>query len=191
MPQATDTATKLLDTAQELVQTRGYNAFSYKDLAASVGIRTASIHYHFPTKGDLGAALMARYQRGFDAALDAIDRGARSNKAKLKRFIALYRETESCGAICLCGSLAADYDTLPEPLQRAVGDYLASSERWVQKRVAEGVKDGEFAHEGRPADAATTLLAALQGGLIVARGRGRAAVLDAVQREFFRSIGAA
>ena len=56
-----DTRTQLLDVAQRLVQARSYNAFSFKDLAAEIGIRTASIHYHFRTKGDLGVALMQRY----------------------------------------------------------------------------------------------------------------------------------
>ena len=86
---ATDTATKLLDAAQHFVQTRGFNAFSYKDLAAAVGIRTASIHYHFPTKGDLGAALMQRYTDELAGVLTKIDGSSRTAKAKLKNFIKL------------------------------------------------------------------------------------------------------
>ena len=70
----TATATTILDAAQQLAQTRGYNAFSYRDLAERVGIRTASIHYHLPTKGDLGVALVARYGAFVADALAALDR---------------------------------------------------------------------------------------------------------------------
>jgi len=49
-----DTAERILDIAQDLIQRRGFNAFSYHDIAAPMGIRKASIHYHFPSKADLG-----------------------------------------------------------------------------------------------------------------------------------------
>ena len=52
------TANRILDVAERLVQLRGYNAFSYADVAKAVGIRKASLHYHFATKGDLGLALV-------------------------------------------------------------------------------------------------------------------------------------
>jgi len=60
-----DTAKQILDVAQEMVQTRGYNAFSYADISAQVGIRKASIHYHFPNKSDLGKEVVARYRERF------------------------------------------------------------------------------------------------------------------------------
>ncbi|MEM7199803.1 MAG: TetR/AcrR family transcriptional regulator [Planctomycetota bacterium] len=202
-----DTATLLLDRAQTLIQTRGYNAFSYKDLAAAVGIRTASIHYHFPAKADLGLALMARYHAALEDALAEIDHRGRSQLARLKAFIGLYRDTEARGAVCLCGSLASDRETLPAPLQAAIADYLTRSERWVAARLAEGVRAGEFAVAGRSADAAASLVAGLQGGLILARAHGAGAhgagaqgtgargtgahVVDRVQRSFLALLHSA
>lgn len=187
----TETATKLLDSAQALVVERGYNAFSYKDLAEAVGIRTASIHYHFPTKGDLGEALMGRYVDGLDAALADIDRAGRSASAKLKRFIKVYSATESSGVLCLCGSLASDLETLPEPVQGRVTEYLQRSEDWLAGVISDGVAAGELDFDGKPADAAATLLASLQGGLLLARTReGRGSTLSAVQRVFLSALGA-
>lgn len=188
---ADETATRLLDTAQQLVQRRGYNAFSYKDLAEAVGIRTASIHYHFPAKADLGKALMDRYQAELERTLEAIDRTGRSSKAKLKRFIKLYRDAESHGTICLCGSMASDQETLPRGLRGAVSAYLERSEGWVADRIAEGVRGGEFTFSGKPADAAAALVASLQGGLIVSRARHGRRLVDTVQREFLRAMEAA
>ncbi len=67
-----DTQTAILDTAQELIQRVGVNAMSYADISAVVGIRKASIHYYFPTKYDLIAALLDRYNPYFLKLVDLI-----------------------------------------------------------------------------------------------------------------------
>ena len=184
----TDTATQLLDSAQDLVQEKGYNAFSYKDLAQAVNIRTASIHYHFPAKADLGQALVERYRAGLEQALADIDGRRSSSQAKLKAFIGLYRETGSRGAICLCGSLASDHQTLPVEVKKAVAAYLERSEEWIARTVSAGVREGEFTFSGKPKEAAASLMAGLQGGLIIARARGGTSVLDGVQRLFLQTL---
>lgn len=185
-----DTASELLDAAQHLIQERGYNAFSYKDLSGQVGIRTASIHYHFPSKADLGQALMERYLVDLTGALERIEAKAKTAKARLQGFFALYGATESQGSICLCGSLASDRETLPEPLQEAVGDYLSKSEKWIAKAISDGLAAGEFEPGAKPADQAGALLAALQGGLMLSRARDGKPILQAVQRSFFSALGA-
>ncbi len=68
-----DTRTLILDVAQELVQSRGYNGFSYRDIALRLGVRNAAIHYHFPSKGDLGRELLVRYRERLRASLARID----------------------------------------------------------------------------------------------------------------------
>ena len=70
--QRPETADQILDLAEMLIQTRGYTAFGYQDIADRLGIRKASIHYHFPSKTNLGAAVVDRYAARFDAALTAI-----------------------------------------------------------------------------------------------------------------------
>ena len=184
-----DTPTQLMDAAQALIQERGYNAFSYKDLAEEVGIRTASIHYHFPSKGDLGVAVMGRYQERLEAELARIERTGRSGRARLKAFVRLYAGTEACGAICLCGSLASDLATLPPELGDAVSEYVTRSEGWIASVIREGVEAGEFGFSGRPSEAAATLLAALQGGLLLGRARrASGSLLASVQRVLFLTL---
>ena len=75
MPPArrTDTADRILEVAERLVQVHGFNGFSYADISTKVRIRKASLHYHFPTKAGLGVALIARYQAAFLGALGEID----------------------------------------------------------------------------------------------------------------------
>jgi TetR/AcrR family transcriptional repressor of nem operon len=183
-----DTANQLLDAAQQLIQKRGHNSFSYRDLAEIVDIRTASIHYHFPSKADLGEALVLRYLGELEAALAEIERKCRTSRGKLKSFIDLYRQTESRGCICLCGSLASDLETLPEPLQLAVAGYLRRSLEWLSATLAAGVASGEFQLAGKPAEAAGSLLASLQGSLLLTRALGGVSIIDQVQRTTMRSL---
>ena len=186
-----DTATQLLDTAQTLIQERGYNAFSYKDLAETVGMRKASIHHHFPAKASLGVAVMERYIERLRASLAKIDSGARSNQAKIKAFIGLYIATEKTGAICLCGSLATDRQTLPTEMQDAVARYIQCSEDWVTERVKLGVAAGEFGFAGKPRDVASSLLSSLQGGLIMSRAQtNNRPLLTTIQRVFLQVLQA-
>ena len=119
-----ETPNQLLDAAQTRTQERGYNAFSHKDLAEGVGIRTASSHGHFPGKASLELARIERCVEQLRLALAAlavlavIDGNGRTNKAKRKSFAKLCADTEARGAICLCGSLASVRETLPEDPHR-------------------------------------------------------------------------
>ena len=186
---AANTATRLLDTAQLLIQQRGYNAFSYKDLAEAVGIRTASIHYHFPSKAALGVALIDRYVGHLEQTLAQIDGSAAPARTKLERFIDLYRATESGGGLCLCGSLASDVGTLDPALAGGVRRYLRLSREWVEATIHEGVRSGDFrAASTGPATVAAALVAGLQGGLVVAQAAADGPVLDAIQSCFFEQL---
>src|SRR5262245_19633759 len=82
-----ETLTKILDAAEEMVQTRGYNAVSFRDLAAAVGIKSASIHYYFQNKGDLGVALVKRYVERFAEARQKIDARGGSAGDRLNRYV--------------------------------------------------------------------------------------------------------
>lgn len=183
------TTDQLLDNAQRLIADRGLNAFSYKDLASAVGIKTASIHYHYPAKADLIVALMTRYGTELDGALARIEGRKATHRTRLKALIKLYRDTERNAAICVCGSLAADRESVSDDGQRLIADYLDRTETWITREILAGVAAGEFALQGSAKDLAAALVAGLQGGLIVARGRGRAGVIDAVQRSLFAALG--
>jgi TetR/AcrR family transcriptional regulator, transcriptional repressor for nem operon len=184
----TDTAVAILDAAQELAQTRGYNAFSYRDLAERIGIRTASIHYHFPTKGDLGRALIGRYGAFVAGAVADLERLTTDAPARLRGYSAILEDvlappgtgTAGGGRVCLGGMLASEYPTLPPEVQRAVRGFMDDNLRWLARVLAEGRDAGTLAFPGTPEAAATALFSALEGAMLVARtaadvGRYRAA----------------
>lgn len=171
----TDTATRILDAAERLVQTRGFNGFSYADVAAAVGIRPASIHYHFPAKGDLGRALVVRYRAAFRDRLAEIDGGVPDPRRKLDWYAWLYRDLLlDEGQICLCGMLAAEVNNLPSAVRAEVGGFFADQEAWLAGVLDDGRRSGRFRFVAEPVDAARLVVAALHGGLVTVRVDGDA-----------------
>ena len=167
-----DTATRILDSAEGLVQVRGFNGFSYADVAAELAVTKASLHYHFPGKAELGRALIGRYASRFNAALEAIDAEAGDAPAKLSAYAGLYAGVLRDRRMCLCGMLAAEYQTLPEPMRAAVIGFFDGNETWVERVLADGRDEGTLAFAGDPREAARLIVSALEGAMLVARPYG-------------------
>ena len=184
-----DTREHILDTAQRLAQSRGFNAFSYADIADAVGIRKASIHHHFPAKEDLEYALVERYRANFSEKLADIDRAARSANDRIKRYCALYRDTLGNGSLCLCGMMASDIAALPEALQKPLQGFFDDQIAWLTLSMNDGRKGKE---QQLPAGAAKqrakSILAALQGGLIIARATNDPAFFDMLSSDLLKQI---
>jgi TetR/AcrR family transcriptional repressor of nem operon len=163
------TAQRILDIAEQLVQSRGYNGFSYADIAGELGITKASLHYHFASKAELGEALIERYSARFTEALERIDGTTSGAGAKLDAYASLYADVLRGERMCLCGMLAAEYQTLPDRMQGSVIRFFDHNLTWLAGVLADGQSDGELCFDGSPADAAQTVLGALQGAMLVAR----------------------
>ena len=162
-------ADQILDLAQRLIQTRGYNAMSYRDLAGQIGIKTSSIHYYFPAKEDLGRALMARYRQGIQSVLAGIDATTDVPRVKIERYVDMFREAVRSGRICLGGMLATDLATLPRGVQAEVRTFFSENESWLAGVLEAGRESGAFTFKGSPQVEAATMFAALQGTMIAAR----------------------
>jgi TetR/AcrR family transcriptional repressor of nem operon len=186
----TSTATAILDVAERLAQTRGYNGFSYADIAEKLGVTKASLHYHFPSKAELGRALIERYRIIFAAALEAIDRLAKKPREKLKRYVGLYESVLSNERMCLCGMLAAEYATLPKPMQEGLTLFFDANERWLGVVLQEGVRDGTFLFREPARERARVLLGALEGAMLVARSYGSPRRFRAAAAYLLADLGA-
>ncbi len=167
-----DTAARILDSAERLVQVRGFNGFSYADVASELGVTKASLHYHFPGKAELGQALIERYAARFAEALEEIDRREESAAVKLDAYAAIYADVLRDRRMCLCGMLAADYDTLPGPMRDAVIRFFDENEAWLAGVLAEGEESGELEVAGSEREAARAIVSGLEGALLVARPYG-------------------
>ena len=168
----TGTAERMLDHAEQLVQTRGFNGFSYADIARELGVTKASLHYHFPTKAALGVRLIERYGDAFAAALAAIDASTTSAPAKLRGYVDIYSRVLRNDRMCLCGMLAADFATLPEPMKSAVTRFFLENEAWLADVLAWGREAGELRFAGEPLEVARLLVGSLEGAMLVARSFG-------------------
>jgi TetR/AcrR family transcriptional repressor of nem operon len=168
IPSPPSTRDQILDVAERLVQTRGYDGFSFADVAEEVRIRKASIHHYFPTKADLALALIDRFRAGCQDRLADID-GAPNPRRKLERYVDLFEETLASGRMCLCGMLAAGLSSLTEPVRDALVKALDDHEAWLSRVILEGQQLGLFGASSRPRDQARALLASLEGALLLAR----------------------
>ena len=167
-----DTAARILDSAERLVQSRGFNGFSYADVAAELGVTKASLHYHFAGKGELGRALVERYAARFAAALEGIDADGGDAPAKLDAYTRIYADVLRKKRMCLCGMLAADYETLPEPMREAVIRFFDDNESWLTAVLEQGQADGSLVLDGPASDAAQALVSGLEGAMLIARPYG-------------------
>jgi TetR/AcrR family transcriptional repressor of nem operon len=166
------TTSQILDVAERLLQMRGYNGFSYGDVATELAITRAALHYHFPGKAELGRALIERYAARFSEALADLDATAPDAAAKLQGYVALYTDVLSADRMCLCGMLAAEHRTLPDPLQRAVCDFFSANTSWLRKVLEEGCADGSLHCPGTAEATASMLLSALEGAMLITRLNG-------------------
>ena len=168
-PRSSKTPLHVLEVAERLIQTRGFNGFSYADVAEEVGITKASLHYHFPTKADLGLSLVHRYQENFEEALAELARGGGDTRTLLEGYAELYRSVLRKDRMCLCGMLAAEHSTLPAPMQRALQVFFDANERWLAGVLETGRRKGELKLAGAAREEARLLVAGLEGALLVAR----------------------
>jgi TetR/AcrR family transcriptional repressor of nem operon len=152
------------------VQVRGFNAFSYADVAEAVGIQKASLHHHFATKTDLGVALVVRYRRAFLDALRSIEAASDHGFVRLQEYADLYGKELRGGRMCMCGMLASDVATLPAPMRGTIAEFFAENEAWLTGVLSQGKKNGEIVFEGSPTSMAALIVSSLEGAMLVARG---------------------
>ena len=189
-PQA-DTAARILDTAERLVQRRGFNGFSYADVAAELEITKASLHYHFPSKSTLGEALIVRYDERFAAALDVIDADPGAASAKLLAYADLYANVLEDQRMCLCGMLAAEYQTLPDAMQRAVTAFFEHNEEWLARVLQQGRRRRELDFAGPARELARAIVSALEGALLTSRPYSDPGRFQATARRLIATLTAA
>ena len=187
---SSSTASRVLDTAERLVQIRGFNGFSYADIAAELQITKASLHYHFATKADLGQALINRYSARFLEALAEVDAGGATAPAKLAAYAKLYADVLSEQKMCLCGMLAAEYPTLPPPMQAAVVVFFDHNEDWLEMVLEQGRHEGSLAFTGPAAGTARMIVSGLEGAMLVSRPYGDAARFQVAAASLLASLAA-
>lgn len=167
-----DTGEEILNAAEELLQRRGYNAFSYQHIAVQLGVRNAAIHYHFPAKEDLGVALVRRYQvrfRDWVRATGQIDCAWARLQAYFKTYIDFLQADCKC---CPGGVLGTEFHAIPEAMREQARTLMSEIYDWLVATLELGRAQGVLRYAGRAEDKAIEIGAALQGALQIARLAG-------------------
>lgn len=184
-----DTKKALLDSAETAVRKSGYDGFSYADLAADVGIRKASIHYHFPTKAVLALDLMKRYHADMQEQLAAIDAGANNAGERLQGQIDRYREALADGKqLCLCVAFSVSTESLDKELTDELSRYRDKSIDWLKSVFEAALNDGSILAIADPPDEAGACLATLEGAHLAARAQGNIARFDEALQSLVKRI---
>jgi TetR/AcrR family transcriptional repressor of nem operon len=183
-----DTRSRILDIAERLVQVRGFNGFSYADIAEAMSMTKASLHYHFPSKADLGRRLIERYEQTFLEVLKGIDATGAAPREKLKRYTRIYADVLRDNRMCLCGMLASDYATLPKAMKEDVRHFFDVNEQWLAGVLEHGRKGGSLDFKGSPLEVARVIVGSLEGAMMLARSYGEAARFDTAAERLIASL---
>lgn len=172
-PRHTDTRERILDLAVELLQERGFNAFSYHHIAEDLGIKNAAIHYHFPSKADLGVALVQRYLEQFESWAAWQENAERDPTEKLDAYFRVAEKYMLYGAkVCPLGILEAEFHAIPQAMQSEAQRLDRVTREWMTRILEQGRELGQFCFEGSVADKALVVMASIQGVLQMARAAG-------------------
>lgn len=161
---------RILDAAERRMRSVGYNAVSYRELADDVQIKSASIHYHFPAKEDLGVQLVERYKERFEERLNQIDKA--DLEGAIVGFLKLYADALTVGeTMCLCAVLGAESNGLPSEVKNRVGSFFQLNIAWLADlNERHGLADMEMS----PAE----IISGLEGAMIVSTSRTDRTILD-------------
>jgi TetR/AcrR family transcriptional repressor of nem operon len=174
---ASDTRERIMAAARLTVQDRGYSGLSFRDLAADVGIKSASIHYYFPSKGALGGALADRYTSDFAEYLDDLIAEGLDPETCLARYTDVFGNTlRNDNRMCLAGILAAEHKELPDEVRDGVVKFGTMNEDWIARVLANAGSTDTKQNQRR----ARAIFAAIEGAQLVARSRGDVGVYDEI-----------
>lgn len=177
-----ETAERILQTANRLLIDRGYSAFSYADIADAVQIRKASIHYHFPTKAGLVVAVLQAHRGRILEGMESLDSRLSNPLTRLREYFKFW---EGCIAdqtisFCIGALLSAEMPSLPEEVQAEVQQHFAMLTHWFEKTLKAGAKTGEIQLPGKVETEAQLLIASMHGAMLSARATGSCDVFRAV-----------
>lgn len=168
---------EVMAAAKRAAQSHGYTGLNFRELAAEVGIKSATIHYYFPTKVDLGAAIAKRYWEDSQTVLDGLWNGGTDPARALMEYPNTFRVSlEQDNRICLCSFMSAEHDDLPDPVKREVSAFADINIAWLT-RVLSAATDMDTAASERRARA---IFAAVAGAQLMARSRSDISVFDAL-----------
>ncbi|MGH1337069.1 MAG: TetR/AcrR family transcriptional regulator [Aureispira sp.] len=164
---AITTKTKIINLAEELIRTRGYTAFSYKDIATVLKVKNAAIHYHFPSKEQLGRAVLERRRRQFKEATASW--ASLPYLEQLQRLMNVYKKSQQQQWVCLVGALGPAYPVLPTSMQTSLTQMTLDIKTWTMALLEEGKAAQVFNFKETIEEKSLMIVTSLLSSLIISR----------------------
>ena len=184
------TTGRILDAGRQLITDRGYNGFSFADIAELVGIRKASVHHHFPAKSDLAVAVIEQSRAAIRVRAAEFERGAADAVEALRGYTDYWERCIGNGSasFCLAAVLAAETPSLPPAVAVAVRTHFSELAAWLTAVLALGRGQGAFAFGGAPEREAERFMAAVYGAMLAARVFEEPERFQRIVRAFVRQL---
>lgn len=170
----TNTADRIVDEARGLIMARGYNGFSYADIAATVGISKANVHHHFATKSDLATAVVERSRAGIRAQVELLKESEPEAAQHLRAYTRYWERCilDGSAPFCIAAMLAAELPSLPGDVATAVRAFFLELKEWLMKLFVLGQRQGSVTLAGTPEEEADAFLSAVYGAMLSSRAFG-------------------
>jgi TetR/AcrR family transcriptional repressor of nem operon len=188
MPSQTKPATRseIIELADQLIRLKGFNAFSYADIAGIMDVRNAAIHYHFPSKADLGISVIDEELKRVAAGRQ--DWAHLAGDEQIKKIMQGFFDKGRKGMICLTGSLTPDYETFSPQMQQKLVEMCEAILDWVAYCLEKGREERTLHFHGRARDRALLVLSAMFSSLLLARVMG-SNVFDRMMDQLLKDLG--
>jgi len=179
------TRRKILELGEDFIHKLGYNGFSYHHISKELNIKNAAIHYHFPSKEELGVSIIAVTHERFKKWTNHPEHRILPVKDQLEWFVKIYRyNLDRDNRVCLIGSLATDFYTLPDSMQQSVKRLSNDVLNWVDQLLHSGRSSGQLDFAGSSRNKAATVITSLTGSLQLARLLGNQQYQEIVKQIF-------
>jgi TetR/AcrR family transcriptional repressor of nem operon len=189
VPRLIDAREQILSTAHKLIQTHGYSSFSYQDVSDKLGIKNASIHYHFPNKEDLAASLLRSYRARFDKWAERTEREKKSSKERLGAYFKMFEKiAPDAKRICLGGVFAIEWNQIGPKVRSELKSFHDSHRAWLLRVLEDGKANEELEALGSVDDTADLILSTVQGALQLARARGDSSLASKISKRLISTL---
>jgi TetR/AcrR family transcriptional repressor of nem operon len=176
---------EILAAAKLMGQAHGYAGLNFRDLAQQVGIKAASIYYHFPSKAELATAVAKRYWEDDAAYLDSLLQNSAKPLDALRRYPETFRfALENDNRICLCTFMSAQFDDLPDSVRAEIQIFADVNVAWLKKVLIAAKVASPREAEKR----ARAIYSGIVGAQLMARSRADIALYDSLI-ESYRTVG--
>jgi TetR/AcrR family transcriptional repressor of nem operon len=168
-PKGERTRSRIVEAAARLIHERGVAATTLNDVKAAAEVSGSQLYHYFPDKDDLVQAVI---EHQADTILDnqrRADLGSAEGVRAWRDLAVAYAKSNEARGGCPLGSLASQLAE-SDPQARAL--IAAGFEQW-SAAIGDGLRGlqdaGHLSAGIDPDDLAVTLLAAIQGGLVLAQ----------------------